>query len=283
MKIAFVASPKPGPQQAFDELTARYGQVAPEKADYIVAIGGDGTVLKALHAGMLTTPKPVFALRTVGSVGFLGNSYRVHGLPDRLLAASQITLHPLRAEIERTGAQARTLFGINDIVLVRERLQSAKLRLSVDDQREPSIIVGDGILVTTPIGSSAYNRALGGARLALGSELLGLTGIALDHASSWCNTIVHDRAVLSIEVIDPDYRPIRAENSLETISAAVRVRITSEINIVLALLVENSDEIRTGGSPAPQLAPQGFGDQTGEVAQLGLSRHPRSVFRNASD
>jgi NAD+ kinase len=243
MKIAFVASPKPGPKQAFEELTARYGQVAPEKADYIVAIGGDGTVLKALHAGMLTTPKPVFALRTLGSVGFLGNSYRVQDLPDRLLAASQITLHPLRAEIERTGAQTCTLVGINDIVLVRERLQSAKMRLFIDDDREPSIIVGDGILVTTPVGSTAYNRALGGPRLPLGSELLGLTGIALNHASRWCNTIVHNRTILSIEVIDPDYRPVRAENSLETISAVVRVRITSEVNIVLALLVENSSEI----------------------------------------
>jgi NAD+ kinase len=89
------------------------------------------------------------------------------------------------------------------------------LRLFIDDQRDSSIIVRDGIVVTTPIGSTAYNRALGGARLPLGSELLGLTGIALSHASRWCNTVVHNRTVLSIEVIDPDYRPVRAENSLE--------------------------------------------------------------------
>jgi NAD+ kinase len=247
MKIAFLASPRPGPKQAFDELTARYGQVAPENADYIVAVGGDGTVLKALHAGLLTNPKPVFALRTAGSVGFLGNDYQVQDLPDRLLAASQLTLHPLRAEIERTGAQTRTLFGINDIVLVRERLQSAKMRLFIDGQREPTIIVGDGVLVTTPIGSTAYNRALGGPRLPLGCELIGLTGIALNHASRWCNTILHDHAVLVIEVIDPDYRPVRAENDLETISAVARVRISCDRNISLALLVEAPRELPVVG------------------------------------
>jgi NAD+ kinase len=120
MKIAFVASPKPDTKQAFEELTARYGQAPLKEADYIVAIGGDGTVLKALHAGIRRTPKPVFGLRTSGSVGFLGNDYRIQDLRERLFAASQLVLNPLRAEIERNGAETQTLFGINDIVLVRD-------------------------------------------------------------------------------------------------------------------------------------------------------------------
>jgi NAD+ kinase len=246
MKIAFVASPKPDTKQAFEELTARYGQAPLKEADYIVAIGGDGTVLKALHAGIRRTPKPVFGLRTSGSVGFLGNDYRIQDLRERLFAASQLVLHPLRAEIERNGAENQTLFGINDIVLVRDRLQSAKMRVSVNGQRETSVIVGDGVLVATPIGSTAYNRALGGPRLPLGSPLLCLTGIALTQGSRWCNTIVQNRAVLNIEPIDPDYRPVRVENSLDTIKGFDRVQITCDLDSPLVLLVESSSELLVG-------------------------------------
>ena len=160
MKIAFIASPKNAAQDALRQLMARYGQCDTSDADYVVSIGGDGTALKALHAVMAGARQPVFAMRIVDSLGFLANPLQVQDLPERLCTARRLTLCPLEVTVEHE-ADSTTVFAINEIVLLRQRLQAAKLCATAGSDHFATLI-GDGLLVTTPIGSSGYNRSVGG-------------------------------------------------------------------------------------------------------------------------
>ena len=206
MKIAFIASPKNAAQEALRQLTARYGQCDTSDADYVVSIGGDGTALKALHAVMAAARQPVFAMRIASSLGFLANPFQVEDLPERLRTARRLTLCPLKAKVQH-GAESTTVFAVNEIVLIRQRLQAAKLCVTAGSDRFAPLI-GDGLLVTTPIGSSGYNRSIGGPALSHNSSLLALTALAAHHRSEWCNTVVNDRSAVEVEVIDPDHRPV---------------------------------------------------------------------------
>jgi NAD+ kinase len=158
MKIAFLSSPRAAAQRALKDLTDRYGQATPEDAEYIVSVGGDGTALRALQATLPIPAKPVFAMRTEASVGILANPLHLTNLRRRLRSAAALTLHPIRADIEQTDGQCRSVFAINEIVLIRQRLQTAKLRYEIQGQQAPTLITGDGLMMVTPLGSTAYNR-----------------------------------------------------------------------------------------------------------------------------
>jgi NAD+ kinase len=234
----FLASPKPAAQRALKQLTDRYGQSDLTEADCVVPIGGDGVALNALHTVLSGPSKPVFAMRHEGSVGFLANAFQVDDLPKRIQAATSIQLSPLRAESTDITGQVRTAFGINEITLVRQTRQSAKLHLTVNGIERPRAVIGDGILVATPVGSTAYNRSAGGPSLPLSSRLLALTGLALSPASGWAHAVLDEDAVIEIEVIDPSHRPVRLETDIHEESAVQRVRIAKSEEHNLTLLFD---------------------------------------------
>ena len=198
MKIRFVASPKPAAQSALQEVIRRYGQTDASDAEATVTVGGDGTALKALHAALLTSGPPVFAMRLAGSVGFLANRYDVLGLPERIEAAYQTRVWALEAEVFDVRGAVRTVLGISEIVLRRQQLQAAKLKLSVAGAEQMRLLVGDGLLIATPLGSTGYDRSLGGARLLLDSPLMAMTGLALHPASEWSNAVVADHLPIQV-------------------------------------------------------------------------------------
>lgn len=236
MNIAFIASAKPDAQTTLDLFTARYGQCALAQADCVVAIGGDGTVLKALHAVMAAAHQPVFAMRIAGSVGHLANALSLSDLPQRIRAARQVSIHPLQAEAVHARGTA-IVQGINEIVFSRQRLQTCKIRVS-SHGRHFATLVGDGMLVASPIGSSGYNRSAGGCDLQSDASLLTLTAIAPQKSSLWCNTVVHNGAVIDVEVIDAAYRPVRLETGLIELPDIVRAHVTCRCDIRLTLLFD---------------------------------------------
>jgi NAD+ kinase len=250
MKIAFLASAKPPAQQALSELVQRYGQSDLSQADYVVAIGGDGTALRALHAVLLTTRKPVFAMRAAGSLGLLANRFELAGLPQRLQMARTVTLHPLKADAEHAGGASTTVLAINEIVLMRQRLQAAKLRVAATGGACLAHLVGDGLLVATPIGSTGYNRSAGGPVLPQESSLLALTGLAVHRRSDWSNTIVSNSATIEVEVLEPAHRPVRLETSLQEVTDVSRVRISCDRDTDLQLLFDGSPSLRAPGEAA---------------------------------
>lgn len=223
-KLHFIASGKQIAQNFWVTLTERYGQASLAEADCVVALGGDGTALRALALAM-PQQKPVFGLRLEGSVGFLGNDFRLEGLTERIQNAASVRLHPLQAAVTAETGSHHVL-GINEIALVRQGRQTAKLRVLVDGEEFARHLTGDGLLVATPIGSTAYNRSAGGAVLGFESHLIALTALLPFRSGEWYNRVLADTAIVTVEVIEPDYRRIKLEAGQQTVDNVRHVRIT---------------------------------------------------------
>ena len=206
--IAFVASPTPGSREAAAALMRRYDHVAPEDADVVVALGGDGLMLQVLHRFM-ATGKPIYGMNR-GTVGFLMNEFREDGLIERLEAAHRSVIHPLAMEAEDVEGRRHHAQAINEVYMLRQTHQTAKLRIAVDGHERLSELIADGVLCATPAGSTAYNLSVGGPILPLNAQLLALTPISAFRPRRWRGALLPSYAHIRIEVIDPDHRPVAA-------------------------------------------------------------------------
>src|SRR6476646_10718670 len=138
-RIAFVASPIAEAQNARARLAARYGDAAPEDADTIVALGGDGLMLQTLHRFM-SAGKPIYGMHR-GTVGFLMNEYSADHLHRRLAAARKTAVHPLLMEARDGKGQVHRLHAFNEVSLFRQTSQAAHLRILVDDKERMAELV----------------------------------------------------------------------------------------------------------------------------------------------
>ncbi|WP_313613242.1 NAD kinase [Rhizobium sp.] len=238
MRISFVASSRPDAQSALGQFTDRYGQSDPSAADCIVAIGGDGTTLRALHATLGPGAKPVFAMRMGTSVGFLANPLRFNDLEPRLEKAVRYSFHPLRIRTETTSGIRKSVLTINDATFVRQTRLTAKLLVSVDGTECGGVFVGDGVLISTPLGSTAYNRSAGGPVLPLNAGILALTGIAAYGARPWANTALDDSSVVTVDVMAPAWRPVRLETDVDELSDIARAEATLARDVICTLLFD---------------------------------------------
>ena len=225
MKIHFAASHTPLSQKAFVDLTKRYGQSGLSDADYIVALGGDGLVLRALYE--LTEPptQPVFAMRRTTSVGFLCNDYQEENLEQRLTAAHSVTLHPLRLEATTVDGTSWSASAINEISVLRETPQAAKLRILVDGVERIAQFSGDGILISTPAGSTAYNHSCGGPIMPLNANTLVMTAISGYRPRGWHYAVLSQDVTVEIEVLEIEKRPVKIEAGLSVIPNATKAKI----------------------------------------------------------
>ena len=146
--VAFVASPAPEAQNALRSLQGRYPLVDPDDADVIVALGGDGLMLRSLHRFM-GTAKPIYGMNK-GTVGFLMNEFREDDLFDRLENSLRSVVHPLLMVARDVHGQSHTARAINEVSMLRQTYQAAKLRVSIDSQVRMKELSADGILVATP-------------------------------------------------------------------------------------------------------------------------------------
>jgi NAD+ kinase len=206
--IAFVASPTPEAQEALAALQGRYPSVLPEKADVVVALGGDGLMLQSLHRFM-GTGKPIYGMNK-GSVGFLMNDFREDDLIERLEAAERSCVHPLLMVARDVHGGAHTARAVNEVSMLRQTYQAAKLRVSIDGQVRLEELIADGLLIATPAGSTAYNLSVDGPILPLNAPLLALTPISAFRPRRWRGALLPDYAQIHIEVIEADRRPVSA-------------------------------------------------------------------------
>ncbi len=234
MKIAFFASPAPQAQESLRELQALYGTTSPEEADIFVALGGDGHVLKTLHAAR-DSGKPVYALRRTQAVGFLCNDYNPTGLMERLAHAQHVELHPLKLSCKKTDGRLETSIAINEVAFLRDSLQSAKLRVCVDGVERLHCYSGDGLLVSTPAGSTAYNHSAGGPIMPLSAGTLVMTAICGFRPRRWSYAILPQTAMIDIEVTEIEKRPVRIESGFDTIRdvAAAHIELDKETRFTL--------------------------------------------------
>jgi NAD+ kinase len=207
-KVCFVAAQNDKAQQAAVKLRRRYGHTPAENAAVIVALGGDGFMLETLHKYMdLATP--VYGMNR-GSVGFLMNVYMEDGLEDRLARAEAVRLHPLRMHAKTMDGQHIEALAINEVSLLRQTRQAAKLRIRIDGKRRLEELICDGVLVATPAGSTAYNLSAHGPILPMGSDVLALTPISAFRPRRWRGALLPHTASVSIEVLEQGKRPVSA-------------------------------------------------------------------------
>ncbi len=233
-QIAFLSSGTPDADAAMVKLVAKYGNVPPKSADVIVALGGDGLMLQTLHAFM-GSGKPIYGMHR-GSVGFLMNEFQEADLLERLANAGASVIHPLLMRATLTNGEIATARAINEVSLLRQSYQAAKLRISIDGKERLSELVADGLLVATPAGSTAYNLSANGPILPLDATLMALTPISAFRPRRWRGALLPDRARVIIDVLEADKRPVNAVADHYEFKNVQRVEVAMDHATGLTLL-----------------------------------------------
>ena len=235
-KIAFEAAESEGALEALATLKRRYPSVDPAEAEVIVALGGDGTMLETLHKYM-HRKVPIYGMN-LGSVGFLMNRCDEERLIERLTRARPAQLHPLLMEARRVNGEMHTALAINEVSLLRETRQTAKIRIIIDGVTRLDELFCDGVLVATPAGSTAYNLSAHGPIVPLGSPILALTPISAFRPRRWRGALLPHTAVVTFEILEPDKRPVSAVADYTEVREVIEVRVREDRSVTLNLLFD---------------------------------------------
>lgn len=233
-QISFVASSAPDAQEALGRLVDRYGTVPADEAEVIVALGGDGLMLQTLHR-FIDSGKPIYGMNR-GSVGFLLNEYAEDGLVERIWTAERSVVHPLAMTAVDVHGERRDALAINEVSLLRQSSQVAKLRIMVDGNERMGELIADGVLVATPAGSTAYNLSVNGPILPLNTPLLALTPISPFRPRRWRGALLPHHVRISIEVLEAAKRPVSATADHVEMREVARVDIATDRNRSMILL-----------------------------------------------
>ncbi len=235
-KIAFAAAQAPPAQEALARLSARYPHVPSAEAEAVVALGGDGFMLEMLHR-FRERGLPIYGMHR-GTVGFLMNEYREDGLLERLARAVPMRFHPLRMRTRSLDGGTGEAIAINEVSLLRETRLAAKIRIKVDGIVRLDELICDGVLVATPVGSTAYNLSAHGPILPMGSGVLALTPISAFRPRLWRGAIVPHAATVAFEVNEPRLRPVSAVADNTEIRDVTEVTVREDPAITLAILFD---------------------------------------------
>jgi NAD+ kinase len=223
MRFAFVASDTSIAQQARRKLVERYGDVPPEQAELIVALGGDGFMLRTLH-DWHALEVPVYGMK-LGRVGFLMNKHVVDGLPERVARAHTSSLFPLQMQVTDVYGKEHSALAFNEVSLLRQTNQATHLEVKLNGIVKLDTLVCDGILVSTPAGSTAYNLSAHGPILPLDANVLALTPISPFRPRRWRGAILPHRTDVMLRVLDPDKRPVSATADFHEVRDVLTVAI----------------------------------------------------------
>jgi NAD+ kinase len=207
-RIAFVSSGTPEADAAAESLRNRYGSVALEEAQVVVGLGGDGLMLQTLHR-VMHLGIPVYGMN-FGSVGFLMNAFSADGLTERLALANPTDIYPLSMTVRDARGDTFEALALNEVSLFRASYQAVKVEILVDGHTRLDELICDGVLLSTPAGSTAYNLSAHGPILPIDSSLLALTPISPFRPRRWRGAILNNRAVVTFRTREAEKRPVSA-------------------------------------------------------------------------
>ena len=237
-RIAFAAAPTALATQSLTRLVARYGDETLDRAEVIVCLGGDGFLLETLHrvikAGSHT---PVYGMNC-GSVGFLMNAYAEDELGGRLSNAQGAILHPLRMLAETSDGNVEEALALNEVSLLRQMRQAAKIRIAIDGRVRLAELICDGILVSTPAGSTAYNLSTHGPIVPLSANLLPLTPISAFRPRRWRGALLPSTAAVVFDVLEREKRPVAAVADFTEVRDVVSVSVREDRSVVTTVLFD---------------------------------------------
>ena len=237
-RIALLASPTDDAQAALALLAARHGQHAPEEADVLVALGGDGFMLQTLHRhGDMR--KPVYGMK-LGSVGFLMNHHREDALLERIAAAEPAVLHPLEMLAQTESGATVGSLAYNEVSLLRQTRQAAHLAIDLNGKPRLEELICDGVMVATPAGSTAYNLSAHGPILPLDAPLLALTPVSPFRPRRWRGALPPNKSVVRFETLEPAKRPVNAAADNNEIVSVVSVTVREAPEATVTLLFDAS-------------------------------------------
>lgn len=248
MAFAFFAANTPLAQAARKELVARYGESTPENAEALVALGGDGFMLQALHEA-LRLNRPVYGMNR-GTVGFLMNGFSTDDLPSKVDAARAVTLHPLRMSAETMGQEGRmepesiSALAFNEVSLFRETRQAARIRILVDGIERLDSLTCDGVLLATPAGSTAYNLSAHGPIVPIGADVLALTPISPYRPRRWRGALLPHTASVTFDVLESEKRPVSAVADALEVRDVKRITIEEERSFSATILFDPEHDLR---------------------------------------
>ncbi len=240
-KIAFVATDMPEAQEGLEKLRERYGDADPDHADVIVALGGDGLMLQTLHQS-IHRGIPIYGMNR-GSVGFLMNEYRDNDLIARLEAAEISCLHPLRMKTRLANGETHEALAINEVSLLRETRQAAKIRITIDGKVRMQELICDGVLVATPAGSTAYNLSVQGPIIPIDAQLLALTPISAFRPRRWRGALLSHRAEVKFEILEPKKRPVSAVADHTEFREVAEVDVKEDPSVDLLMMFDSDHSL----------------------------------------
>ncbi len=222
--ISFLSSKAPDALRTKKTLEALYPSVAAEEADIIVALGGDGFMLETIHE-YIDSKTPLYGIHC-GTIGFLMNDCSPQNLLERLKNAKPSLLHPLEMSVrQKSGVETKAL-AFNEVSLLRETRQAARIQISVDDVTRLQELICDGVIVSTPAGSTAYNLSAHGPIIPLNAPLLAITPISAFRPRRWKGALLPEKAHIHFTILDPEKRPVSAvadfTEARDVVSVSVR-------------------------------------------------------------
>jgi NAD+ kinase len=236
MKLSFIAAATKEAQKAKETLQSLYGKISPQQADVIIVLGGDGFMLKTLH-DLQPLEKPVYGINC-GSVGFLMNAYQETNLLERLGSAKEAILHPLKMVAIDTAGKRIEAHAINEVSLLRQTAQAAKICIYVDKVLRLDTLVCDGILVATPAGSTAYNLSAHGPIIPISANLLALTPISAFRPRRWRGALLPSSAQVTLEILEADKRPVSASADSQEVRDVQKVEVYQDPKTSYRLLFD---------------------------------------------
>lgn len=241
MRINFSIGKNKKAKLASTKLIRHYGQVELSEAEIIVAVGGDGAMLNALRES-ISSNLPVFGLNR-GNIGFLMNNFSEFDLIKRLEKAKEIIVHPLEMLVSDVENNEYKEMAVNEVSIFRSTHQSAMISIKIDETERLSELTCDGIMVATPVGSTAYNLSAHGPIIPIDSEILALTPISPFRPRSWRGALIKNKSVIEFGINNPKLRPVSASADSREVKNVTKVKVYQRNDVNLRIMYDQSNSM----------------------------------------